>query len=208
MTTNTLTLFKHKSIIRTYIRTLRRSLKPSEQYIAAQLITNKILTLNNLNQATNIAAFISTDGEIRTDLIIQTLLSINKRIYLPVLPTTRQSRSLLFAQYTLSTPLIRNRFNIYEPKHNYASVINITMLDIILIPLVAFDEHGFRLGMGGGFYDKTLFYLNTKPNNICIGLGYDFQKIPTQIFPSSKQDIKLSKIITPYCTYSIYNQHD
>lgn len=204
MQNNTLTLFEHKSIIRTYMRTLRRSLKPSEQYIAAQLITNKILALNNLNQATNIAAFISIDGEIRTDLIIKTLLSINKHIYLPIiLPNTTQSQPLLFAQYTLSTPLIRNHLNIYEPKYSNTTIIDVTMLDIILIPLVAFDEHGSRIGMGGGFYDKTLLHLHKKTDNKCIGLGYDFQKIPTKIFPSSQQDIKLSKIITPYCTYQL-----
>lgn len=208
MKTNTLPLFKNKSIIRTYIRTLRHSIKPSEQYIAAQLITNKILTLKALHHSINIAAFISIDGEISTDLIIQTLLSINKRVYLPILPKN-QSHSLLFAQYTLPTPLIKKKFNIYEPKYDPSSVINPTMLDIILIPLVAFDEYGSRLGMGGGFYDKTLHHQNLKSNCICIGLGYDFQKIPTQILPISEQDIKLSKIITPNHTYSnIHNKHN
>lgn len=200
MQINTLSLLQYKSIIRTYIRSLRRSIKVSDQYVAAQLITNKILTLNSLHRSINIAIFISFDGEIRTDLIIQSLLSMNKRIYLPVL-TDSKSQLLSFVQYTLSTPLIQNRFNIYEPKYNTISILPIEMLDIMFIPLVAFDEHKNRLGMGGGFYDKTLYYWNQRLDPICIGLGYDFQKIPIEIFPKNKQDIKLSKIITPNHIY-------
>lgn len=201
MQNNTLISSKHKTIIRTYIRSLRYSIKLSEQYIAAQLITNKILSLNYLNKSTNIAIYISYDGEIQTDLIIQILLSMNKNIYLPIIPTTKQSQSLSFAQYTLSTPLVQNRFNIYEPNQQYTSMLPIEMLDIIFIPLVAFDNNKNRIGMGGGFYDKVLAYRKKINKHIHIGLGYDFQKIPTQMFPTETQDIQLSQIITPYNIY-------
>lgn len=195
---------KNKKIIRKYIRILRRSIKYSEQYTSAQLVTNKILSLHCLHQSINIAVFISVDGEIRTDLLIKTLLSMNKCIYLPILPLPFfKEQYLSFAQYTLSTPLIHNYLNTFEPKiSTKKSIISIKMLDIIFIPLVAFDKYGNRLGMGGGFYDITLKYIQDHHINcVCIGLGHDFQLIPTQLLPIEKWDMKLHKIITPSYLY-------
>lgn len=198
-------LIKNKTIIRQYIRSLRHSLTYSEQYKAAQLLTNKILSLNCIHHSKNIGIFISIDGEIRTDLLIKYLLSINKCIYLPIFsPNTTKPHSLSFTQYTLSTPLVRRYLNVYEPKKiDVNSFLPIEMIDIIFIPLVAFDDYGNRLGMGGGFYDMTLQNYqcyHTHPN--IIGLGYDFQKIPTQLLPITKWDIKLRKILTP--SYSLW----
>lgn len=193
-------LNKNKKIIRKYIRTLRHSIKYTEQYTAAQLITNKVLTLNCIHQSKNIAMFISIDGEINTDLLIKTLLSINKRIYLPIVPSpSYKSKRLSFAQYTFNTILIRNHLNTYEPiKNNITSFLSIEKLDIIFVPLVACDEYGNRLGMGGGFYDTTLQnHKSIYTNCTLIGLGYDFQKIPSQLLPIEKTDLQLHKIITP-----------
>lgn len=193
-----------KKEIRSYMRVLRKSLTLSEQYIASQLITNKIISLDNIQKATHIAIFISIDGEINTNLLIQTLLLMNKIIYLPKLPSLN-SQYLSFVQYNLSIPLIRNRLNIYEPKHNTCTSISPKILDILFIPLVAFDEQGNRLGMGGGFYDKILNNWGNKIKDtcVCIGLGYDFQKIPTHFLPVEPWDVKLSKIITPSNLYII-----
>lgn len=197
---------KNKKNIREYIRFLRNSIQYPEKYISAQLITNKILSLNYIHQAKNIAIFISIDGEISTKLLINTLLFMNKNIYLPILPLPNsESKLLSFAKYTLTTPLIRNHLNIYEPKKDDKIIFlpNIKMLNILFIPLVAFDKYGNRLGMGGGFYDATLQYYHNDldANCICIGLGYDFQKVPTKWIPIEKWDIKLDKIITPYHCY-------
>ncbi|ADV33657.1 5-formyltetrahydrofolate cyclo-ligase [Candidatus Blochmanniella vafra str. BVAF] len=196
----------NKKKIRKYIRSLRQSLTFSEQYVAAQLITNKIINLHYVDQAKNIAIFISTDGEVSTNLLIKTLLLMNKSIYLPILPNiyTQSIQYLSFVKYTLSTPLVRNRFNIYEPKYNNNNIhiIPMELLDILFIPLVAFDQNKNRLGMGGGFYDKTLQHWEKKIKNcICIGLAYNFQKIPNHLLPIEQWDIKLSNIITPSCLY-------
>ncbi|CAD83328.1 ligase;5-formyltetrahydrofolate cycloligase family [Candidatus Blochmanniella floridana] len=185
----------NKKAIRSYIRSLRQSLNYSEQYKSAQLITNKIINLDCIHKATHIGIYISFDGEIYTDLLIKFLLSMKKKIYIPVL--LHKQQHLLFAPYTLSTPTIQNYLNVYEPKYNIIDLISLDKLDIIFIPLVAFDDHGNRLGMGGGFYDKTLQYQKHKSHCIYIGLGHDFQKIPTSILTQEKWDVKLPKIITP-----------
>lgn len=193
------TFIKNKEIIRKYMRSLRLSLTYSEQYIAAQLITNKILTLNCIQQSKKIGIFISIDGEIRTDLLIKILLSMNKHIYLPKLPVNSSKfQCLSFIQYTLSTSLIRNHLKAYEPKKYNQTIFSIEKLDIIFVPLVAFDKFGNRLGMGGGFYDATLqHYQHCNLNFPVIGLGYDFQKVPEQFLFTEEWDVKLCKIITP-----------
>lgn len=183
--------------IRTYIRTIRHALTLQEKHTAAQLITNKIIAINNIYQSKNVAIFLSFDGEIETKLLIKTLLLMKKNIYLPITPISN-TQYLSFAKYTLSTPLIKNRFNIYEPQYNITSIISIEILDVMFIPLVAFDKNRNRLGMGSGFYDKTLKkYSKNKFSYIPIGLAYDFQKIPTTLLPIEPWDIKLPEIITP-----------
>lgn len=184
--------------IRSYVRSIRHTLTLHEQSVASQLLTNKIMAINHVHQSTHIAIFIPFDGEINTKLLIKTLLLMNKQIYLPIIPISN-SQCLSFSKYTLSTTLIRNRLNIYEPQYNINSIIPIKTLDIMFIPLVAFDNNGNRLGMGSGFYDRTLqkyprnqFYYSP------IGLAYDFQKVPAALLPIEKWDIKLPEIITPY----------
>ncbi|URJ32632.1 5-formyltetrahydrofolate cyclo-ligase [Blochmannia endosymbiont of Camponotus sp.] len=186
----------YRKFLRMYLRSIRRTLTFQEQYTAAQLITNKIMTITHIHKSTRIAVFIDFDGEINTTLLIRSLLLMHKQIYLPILPDSG-SKCLLFAQYTFSTPLICNHLNIYEPKWNISSVIPIEKIDVIFVPLVAFDTSGNRLGMGGGFYDRTLQNWKHQSNYIPIGLAHDFQRIPTQLLPIETWDITLPEIITP-----------
>ncbi|URJ25322.1 5-formyltetrahydrofolate cyclo-ligase [Candidatus Blochmannia ocreatus (nom. nud.)] len=186
------------NIVRAYIRMIRCSLTFQEQFVASQLITNRIITIKRVFNSKRIAVFFSFDGEISTTFLIRTLLSMRKKIYLPVLSTNLKSKCLLFAQYTLSTSLIFNRFNIYEPQYSMDAVIPIEDLDVVFVPLVAFDSRGYRLGMGGGFYDSTLkHWKKNQDHYIPIGIGYDFQKVPHELLSVKKWDIFLPEIITP-----------
>ncbi|URJ29022.1 5-formyltetrahydrofolate cyclo-ligase [Blochmannia endosymbiont of Camponotus sp. C-046] len=186
----------YRKFLRMYIRKIRRTLTFQEQYIAAQLITNKIIIINHIHRSARIAMFIDCDGEINTSLLIRTLLLMHKQIYLPIL-TDSGSKYLEFARYTFSTPLICNHLNIYEPKWNTSSIMPIEKIDVIFVPLVAFDIGGNRLGMGGGFYDRTLKNWKHQGHYIPIGLAHDFQKIPTQLLPVETWDVILPEIITP-----------
>lgn len=188
----------HKQSIRTYMRSIRRMLTLQTQNIAAQLLTNKIMTIRYIYQSTHIAIFLPFDGEINTKLLINNLLLMKKKIYLPIIPLS-DFQHLSFSRYTFATSLILNRFNIYEPQKNINSIVSIEKLDIIFIPLVAFDKYGNRLGMGKGFYDKTLKkHAEHQYTYKLIGLAYDFQKIPENLFPIEPWDIKIPEIITPH----------
>ena len=165
--------------LRQQIREKRRSLSDTEREHAAFLLCERIASSKVFVQSKHIAFYLSSDGEMNLNLLIQHAWQQGKSCYLPVLaePNTKK---LWFVPYTPETKLKNNRFGIPEPIHSHSTRLRKTLsLDLILMPLVAFDEQGNRIGMGGGFYDRTLAFLRQrhkwhKPN--LLGIAYDFQK--------------------------------
>ncbi|AKC59828.1 5-formyltetrahydrofolate cyclo-ligase [Blochmannia endosymbiont of Polyrhachis (Hedomyrma) turneri] len=182
--------------LRNYIRNIRKNLTKKEHIQSSQRITNYIINDYRIQQAQHIGLFISFDGEIQTYPLIKKLLNIGKTIYLPILYPFKKPKILLFSKYTTSTNLILNHFKIYEPELYLKHVIFNQELDILLIPLVAFDRYGNRLGMGGGFYDHTLKSYSHHSKTLLIGLAHDCQKINNRI-PKEEWDVPLPEIITP-----------
>ncbi len=159
-------------------------------------ITKNLLALNIIHQGMNIAIFASFQNEPDTEELINYLWSDRKELYLPV----TDKGSLKFYKYSSDSVLLKNRFGIPEPNTNQTEEIPIQSLDIILIPLVAFDQSCNRIGMGSGFYDKALCALNdSKKKTHLIGLAYEFQKVD-QIEPN-KWDIPLDSVVTEKKVY-------
>ncbi|KPD03265.1 5-formyltetrahydrofolate cyclo-ligase [Moellerella wisconsensis] len=179
--------------IRQQIRQKRQQLTKSQQQQAAQYISQQVSSDPNVQSAQTIALFLSFDGEIDTMPLIQQLWQREKHVYLPVLhPFNRHS--LLFLAYTPTTQLVKNRFNIQQPALDVQQVLPLNQLDIMLIPLVAFDLIGQRLGMGGGFYDRILAGWQQK-GFYPIGLAHQCQQVDK--LPAATWDIPLPEIITP-----------
>ncbi|MGV8000836.1 5-formyltetrahydrofolate cyclo-ligase [Photorhabdus temperata subsp. temperata] len=186
-------LLSLRQIIRKKIRRQRRELTPEQQVLFANQAAEKVVNHPRIHQANKIALFLSFDGELDTRPLINQLWQQNKQIYLPVLhPFSRHH--LLFLSYQPNTQLVRNRFNIEEPPLDVQQLLPLSELDIMMIPLVAFDRTGQRLGMGGGFYDRTLRQWRQK-NFYPIGLAHNCQLVDT--LPSAEWDIPLPEIITP-----------
>lgn len=187
------TLSTQRQQIRQTIRQARRQLTPEEQKIAAEQAKLNALQHPKIAQAKNIALFLSFDGEINTQPLIDALWQQNKQVYLPVLHPF-SAHHLLFLHYRPDTQLVKNRFNIAEPPLDVRDVLPPEQLDVMLIPLVAFDSQGQRLGMGGGFYDRTLE--NWQQSGFYpIGLAHDCQQV--ELLPIAPWDIPLPEIITP-----------
>ncbi len=185
--------FSLRTSIRKKIRQQRQSLSPEQQSQFAQQAAKQVLAHPKIKPATNIALYLSFDGELDTRPLIQQLWQQNKQIYLPILhPFSRHH--LLFLTYSPDTPLIRNRLNIDEPQLDVRQVLPVSELDVMFIPLVAFDCTGQRLGMGGGFYDRTLAKW-PQQNFYPIGLAHDIQLV--EKLPSASWDIPLPEIMTP-----------
>lgn len=115
-------------------------------------------------------------------------------MYLPVY--TFRKRSLAVSALPSTHTNEQNRYGIAEPKLDQRLICPVRELDIIGTPLVAFDQSGQRLGMGGGYYDRTLApWFKTQQGAMPIGLAHDCQQV--EQLPTASWDIPLRKIVTP-----------
>ena len=135
----------------------------------------------------SIAIYYPFDNEASPLEIMNYLHSKNKEVLLPVIENG--SKTLSFAKYDIQSELLKNHFGIFEPKDK--EFVDIEEIDIVLIPSVAFNDKLFRLGMGGGFYDRTF---SKKSSTILIGMAYSFQ-YENESF-QEKHDIKMDYVMT------------
>ncbi len=143
--------------------------------------------------AHTVAVFLSFDGELDTRPLIDRLWRAGKRVYLPVLHPFSPG-NLLFLHYHPESELVVNRLNISEPELDVRDVLPLERLDVLVTPLVAFDTQGQRLGMGGGFYDRTL--QNWQQHGLQpVGYAHDCQQVDA--LPSEEWDIPLPAVVTP-----------
>lgn len=176
--------------LRKELREIRRSIgqplrKRSGKNLLHQCQKNAIF-----RNAKHVAIFIPNDGEIETRAIINFLVHQGYFVYLPILV----GEKLKFAK--LGKLFRKNRFGIDEPI--YAPLEGAHRMDIILMPLVGFDKNKNRLGMGGGFYDKTLsFHTKLKEFRIpkLYGLAFDAQEVDK--LQSEPWDVPVDGIVTP-----------
>ncbi|MCP4272501.1 MAG: 5-formyltetrahydrofolate cyclo-ligase [Gammaproteobacteria bacterium] len=135
--------------------------------------------------------YLQNDNELGTEHLIRLLFQSNCKVYLPVI-SDYSNNQMEFVHYQQQSQMQTNRFGIPEPADG--ENISVDQLDIIFLPLTAFDLRGHRLGMGGGFYDRALAKVSgEKP--ILVGLAYDFQELPT--CPAESFDHSLQMIMTP-----------
>jgi 5-formyltetrahydrofolate cyclo-ligase len=121
------------------------------------------------------------------------ILLMRRECYAPVLPS--RGRMLRFARIRRETPMTRNRFGIAEPLD--ARPLRARQLDLLLMPLVGFDHRGFRLGMGGGFYDATLAFMRHRRNwrkPRLVGIAYECQRVES--LPHDPWDMPLDAVLT------------
>lgn len=177
--------------LRQQIRKTRANLTALQQQQAEDSITQQALALIEARNAQHIALYVSFDGEISTEKLIKTLWAQDKHVYLPVLHPFN-SNHLLFLRYLPDTPMLKNKFGIWEPKLNVQNVLPLDELDILFTPLVAFDKQGNRLGMGGGFYDRTLQNWQNS-SFIPVGLAHQCQQV--EQLPTEAWDVPLHRIL-------------
>ena len=153
----------------------------SDNFLSQWLKISKELSYNT------VGLYYPFDNEASPLEIINYLHSKNKEVLLPVIEN--QSKTLSFAKYNFQSKLLTNKYGIYEPKDK--EFVDIKHIDIVLVPCVAFNNQLFRLGMGGGFYDRTF---SKKTSTILIGIAYSFQF--ENISFQEEHDIKMDYVIT------------
>ncbi|WP_333601945.1 5-formyltetrahydrofolate cyclo-ligase [Atlantibacter hermannii] len=183
--------------IRQQIRLRRKSLTHEQQTQAAQQAAARMMGFAPVVEAQTVAAFLSFDGELDTRPLIEGLWRAGKKVYLPVLHPF-SAGNLLFLRYFPDSDLVLNHFKIHEPALDVRHVLPLNKLDVLITPLVAFDTTGQRLGMGGGFYDRTLH--NWRAHGLFpVGYAHDCQQVDA--LPVEEWDIPLPAVITPTTTW-------
>lgn len=183
--------FTLKDHIRQKIKT-QRALLPSRTIKQQSLqLCTKLQSFAPVCQAFKVGFYMPFRGEIDPCYYVHKVWGLSKRFYLPVIAA---NGTLHFVHVDKATSLHKNKFGILEPPPSCQSV-HVNQLEVILCPLVAFDLHGHRLGMGAGFYDKTLASVRGNPKPLLVGLAYDFQEL--RFVPHSGRDIPLHHCVTP-----------
>ncbi|MGD8172912.1 5-formyltetrahydrofolate cyclo-ligase [Vibrio sp. TRT 21S02] len=180
---------------RKQIREKRNQLPSDVQFQAGLDLVRQFNKLTEYQTLHHVALYLSSDGEVDTKPLIEKMWLDGIQTYLPVLHPFSKGH-LLFLHYTPETPLTFNKYGILEPILNQTLTKPVAELDMICTPLVGFDSQGHRLGMGGGYYDRTLetwFKSGVGPKP--VGLAHNCQHV--ERLPIEKWDVPLPKIVTP-----------
>ena len=196
---NNITIMNSRSELRKELRLRRQAISNEQQTFNAKQLGYILSHHPKIIESQSIAIYLTHDSEPDLEPFIEWCFSQNKALYLPVLHPF-SSGQLLFLRYQQDTPMVSNKYDILEPKLDVTKVIPFAMLDTVLVPLVGFDSFGNRLGMGGGFYDRTLQHrknraIEEEKQPFPIGIAHDCQLV-TEI-PIQSWDIPLPEIITP-----------
>ena len=186
-----------KRSLRASCRERRRAISESSQRLAAKDLAKQLQSLREFRSVKTVGMYLASDGEI--DLGIFMNWCWDKQLLTCVPLINKQTKVLGFSLIDRNTALVRNRLGILEPEAGEGTTLSIDMLEILLMPLVAFDDHGNRLGMGGGFYDATL-----KANQdaggrqpVRIGVAHEIQRL--QKIEPDPWDVPLDLAVTDVC---------
>lgn len=191
-----------RATLRKTMRQARRALPDAERRRAAESLCRVLLKRPELRKARRIALYLANDGELDPAPLARALWRLGKRLYLPVLHPYAEGR-LWFAEYRPDSRMRRNRYGIPEPDLRHAGQLKAQALDVVLTPLVAFDTDGNRLGMGGGYYDRTFAFTQRQGAGrrpLMIGVAHEFQRV--ERLPAQCWDVRLRAIATPTRLYS------
>ena len=160
--------------LRLELRAKRRAMPAAVRAQADRAILAHLRHLPEYRRARRVALFLAFDGEPSLKPLVETARRQRKRLYVPVL----RGLTMRFAELEPGATLAANFFGIMEPK--LGARIDPRELDLVLTPLVAFDERGVRLGVGRGYYDRTFEFLRHRSHwrrPKLLGVAYELQRV-------------------------------
>lgn len=160
--------------LRTIHRSQRAALSDQAQISHAQGLWQQVGQIEAFRQARAVAAYIAIRGEIDVSGLIDSGSASGKQFYLPVL----REESMYFVAWSPGQPLVKKAFGLLEPEVPVTEAVDVRQLDVVLAPLVVFDDRCNRIGQGGGFYDRTFAHKQSAPDAkpTLIGVAHDCQR--------------------------------
>jgi 5-formyltetrahydrofolate cyclo-ligase len=186
-----LSRYEEKQQLRRRMLALRNSKSATELDQLSSEITKRLIELPEVKNAQVLSTYLNIGSEVRTMGIVDWALSQGKSVIVPV--TDRFDKRMIFSELKdPSRELVRGNFGIAEPKEEFRRPVHLDRADAVLVPGVAWDAHGLRIGYGAGYYDRSINSLHTR---ICtIGLSYEFQFVDN--VPKMRYDRRVDKIVT------------
>jgi 5-formyltetrahydrofolate cyclo-ligase len=181
-----------KKALRERLLGLLRQQKEDSRFKKSRAVLRKLFETREFKKATTVMFFSSFDGEVQTIDMMRQAQNLGKRIALPV--TIKKENNLIPRLIKdLDVDLCPGPYGVSQPCASDTATVDLDLLDLVLVPGLAFDGQGNRLGRGKGYYDRFLKCLpKTTP---CFGLAFDFQVVPC--LPSIEEhDVPVSCVIT------------
>ena len=179
-----------KSLIRRQILSKRLALSLSQVQEFSSAIQERLLGLKAYAEANIIMCYMPCRREVDTEAFIRHALESGKRVCLPVVVRDKKHMLACQVDYPLDK-LSPDTYGILSPCYSSAGEVNPGDIQLILVPGIAFDERGYRLGYGGGYYDR---FLSRSHAAVTVGLAYEFQLLDE--LPVASHDVKLDLIVT------------
>ncbi len=176
-----------KEKLRKEIKEKRKKLSKEEQRKKGKEIKKRLFDLKEYKDAKTVLFYVSYNGEVFTHNMIKEAM-INKKVIVPI--SNKKDKSLILSELKNWDDLKLGSYGILEPRKDKINEVSIDEIDLIIVPGIAFDEKGNRIGHGKGYYDRLL----QKSNAVKIGIAYELQivdKVPTE-----ENDIPVDIIIT------------
>jgi len=183
-----------RATLRATQRARRAALPASERVAAARGVLAQLEQVPEFMTDTRIAGYWAIGGELPLATVVGSLLARGQHYCLPVLG---DDRTLRFATWKPGDALQPNRFGIPEPVCTPDALLVPAQLDVVLVPLLGFDREGNRLGMGGGWYDRSFAFLRTRTTvarPVLVGVGYAMQEVGH--VPTEAWDVRLDYVAT------------
>jgi len=178
-----------KKVLRQRMLKKRSDVPKSEILEKSNQIKKRLFEMKEFNQARTILFYISYDNEVYTHNMIKECISNGKQVIVPV--TDKENRCLILSKLENWENLDCGAYGILEPGKEHVKEVSLDVIDIIVVPGVTFDERGYRIGHGIGYYDGLL---KDSINATHIGLAFEFQIVDT--IPVEEHDINVDKIVT------------
>ena len=176
-----------KKNLRQHHRLMRDQISKQTASQNSASIYTRLIQMSLYQSAQNIACYVSIKNEVDTQQIIQNALMQKKQVGVPI---TQSDGIMEFQTLTNTNELQKVHHGLLEPTTNPQKIISPRKFDLAIVPGIAFDRQGHRIGSGGGYYDRYL----AQTNAIRIGLAYDFQLLEN--IPTEPHDLKMDWVIT------------
>jgi 5-formyltetrahydrofolate cyclo-ligase len=187
--------------LRRALRARRLAARPSEHRRAQSRLVGRVLRLAQFRKARRVALYIGVRGELDASVVALSARGRRKTYCLPVLDPLRKG-VLRFCRWRPGERMRRNRFGIPEPIERKRRQLPAQRLDLVLVPLVGFDAQCNRLGMGGGFYDRTFAFTRSRrcaTRPYLLGIAYAFQRV--ERLQAQPWDVPLDAVATDRALY-------